>query len=530
MQFPLRRSRIRALLSVLFVPAVLSTQAQSDRIEILGVDKLVFDDSIAPGAQRLLGNARFRHADAIMTCDSAYIYEDQSVKAFSRVTISQGDTLRITGHRLDYNGKDRRASMQGKGAMPGQARHDNSDVILTNPDIQLTTDALVYDLRSRTAIYSNGGTIVSRKENNTLTSRRGLYMAGDRAFLFSDSVRLVHPERTIESDTLRYETASGIARFFGPTKITQKDSSVVYCNEGWYDTRNDLARFGRGARIVGREQEINGDSILYDRKSGIGQAFGNVAIRDTTNDLLVRGDRAWYDEVRDKSIVTGHAEMVMLIGGDSLFLHGDSLHATGDSTSGKRLIRAYHAVRFFKRDLQGACDSLVYAESDSVIHMFRSPVLWSGKDQITGDSVRIALRNGKAHRLFVRGNAFMASQADSIRYDQVTGSTLTGFFDDDELRTVVAEGNSRTVYFAKEMKDSVERIMGMNTADCSRIDVAISSDTTGQAKVHTVTFITQPDAVLWPLSKAPLDEQLLPGFLWRGAERPARREAIFDRP
>ncbi|MEO8069209.1 MAG: OstA-like protein [Flavobacteriales bacterium] len=524
-----------ALFFPLFI-GFLTSSAQTDRIEILGVDQLEFDDSIAPGAQRLLGNARFKHADAIMTCDSAYIYEDQSVKAFGHVTISQGDTLRITGHRLDYLGKDRRASIQGKGDLHG------TGVLLTNPDMQLTTDALVYELRSRTAVYSNGGTIISTKENNTLTSRRGLYMAGERAFLFSDSVVLKHPERTIASDTLRYETANGIARFFGPTTITQKDGSTVFCNEGWYDTRKDLARFGRGARLVSRAQEITGDSIRYDRKAGIGEAFGNVTISDTTNDMLVRGDRAWYDEGHDKSIVTGRAEMVMMISGDSLFLHGDSLvattdtlraHSTDTSSTGEgraeaRLIRAFHGVRFFKSDLQGACDSLVYAGTDSVIHMFRAPVLWSGKDQITGDSVQIALRDGKAHRLFVRGNAFMASQADSVHYDQVAGRTLTGYFSENELRTVVAEGNSRTVYFAKEKKDGEERIMGMNTADCSRIDVAISSDTSGQTKVHTVSFITQPDAVLWPLGKAPADQQVLPGFLWRGGERPVRREAIFE--
>lgn len=498
--------------------------AQEDRIEILSVDKLVYDDSLAPGAQRLIGNARFKHAGAIMTCDSAYLYEDQSVKSFGRVTINQGDTLRITGHRLDYSGKDRRASISGKGDAP------RTGVTLTNPDMQLTTDALVYDLRSRVAVYANGGTIISKKENNTLSSGRGVYMAAERAFLFSDSVSLVHPQRTIQSDTLRYETATGIARFFGPTTIAQRDGSTVRCNEGWYDTRKDLARFGKGARIVGKDQEIAGDSIHYDQRTGIGEAFGNVAIIDTINDMVVRGERAWYDEARDKSIVTGRAELVMLVGGDSLFLHGDSLLATSDTVLDKRTIRAYHGVRFFKSDLQGVCDSLVYGEADSTIHLFREPVLWSGNDQITGDSVRILMANGSAHRLFVRGNGFMASMADSSHFDQVVGTTITGFFHDNELRTVVAEGNSRTIYFAKETKDSVEHIMGMNTADCSRIDVAIAADSTGGTTVHTVSFITRPDAVFWPMGKAPADEQRLPGFQWHADRRPLDRMGIFAKP
>jgi hypothetical protein len=193
----------------------------------------------------------------------------------------------------------------------------------------------------------------------------------------------------------------------------------------------------------------------------------------------------------------------------------------GDSIQGRHMI-ARRNVRFFKNDLQGVCDSMTYMEKDSLILLRGNPFLWSTADQISGDTIRIKLRDGHAHRLFVDGNAFLAGQADTAHFDQVTGTTMTGFFHDGRLSRLIAEGNSRTAYFAREKKDGEERITGLNRADCSRIIVGLDSGT-----VSTVTFITQPDAVLYPLEQAPAEELRLKGFVWNAEARPEDHEAIF---
>ena len=70
------------------------TGGESGRIELLNADRGEYDDRIAPGAQRLKGNVRFKHKEALMRCDSAYLFKDQRVQAFGHVVIDQGDTLR----------------------------------------------------------------------------------------------------------------------------------------------------------------------------------------------------------------------------------------------------------------------------------------------------------------------------------------------------------------------------------------------------------------------------------------------------
>ncbi len=487
--------------------------ASGARIEILNADRLEYNNAFTK-AQRLIGNVRLKHENAIMRCDSAYLFEDQTMNAFGHVAIDQ-DTVHITSDRLDYIGKDRMATL-------------NSDVHLSDPGMELTTELLTYSLRERMARYTTGATIVSRREQNTLTSRNGAYLSGARRFIFSESVKLRHPERTIDADTLHYTTTTGVAEFFGPTRITQ-GTMLMWCERGSYDTHAERGRFTRGGRIIDGPQELRGDSLHYDKRSGEGRAWGHVTVLDTTNDLLVRGDFGRHLQREDSSLITGRAELVMLMGEDSLFLHADTLFAMNDSAQGRRVL-ARRDVRFFKTDMQGVCDTMTWAEHDSLITLVGGPFLWSGKDQISGRTIHITLRDGRAHMLHVLRDALLANNVDTLQrdvekayFDQVTGTNITGWFANDELVRIETEGNSRTVSFAKEKnKDGIEEVTTMNRADCSRIVVGLDS-----GKVSTVTFLTRPDAVMYPLHKAPVEEMRMKGFVWNAAARPTDRNGIF---
>lgn len=483
------------------------TTSTADHVEILNADRWDFDQAVAPGAQRLIGHVRFKHADALMRCDSAYLYEDQRVEAFGHVGIVQGDTMEITGDRLAYSARERLATITGQ-------------VKLTTPEMVLSTTALTYDLIKQQGRYDQGARIISVKGNNTLTSDHGTYLVWEHLFQFSGNVRLEHPDRTITADTLHYVTTTGMARFFGPTHIVQ-GSTRLYCERGYYDTRAEQGTFTQAGRIISEGTEITGDSLLYDRQTGVGQGWGHVTMIDTANGILVSGAIGKHMMEEGRTIITGQAELQMLMGKDTLFLHADTLFGFQDSIAGRRLV-ARRNVRFFKSDLQGVCDSMSYAQQDSMMFLRGGPFLWSDKDQINGDSIRLKLKDGKADRLLIEGDAFLITQVDSIHFDQVTGTTLTGFFRDDQLASMIAEGNARTAYFARETKEGVERVTGLNRADCSRILITLDS-----GQVSTITFITQPDAVLYPLGMAPDEELRLNGFKWNSDARPVDRADIF---
>lgn len=501
-----------ALLAIITVPAFAQPPATggSERVEILNAERWEFDKDVATGAQRLIGQVRFKQGEVLMQCDSAYLHEDERVTAFGNVLLTQGDTLRITGDRLDYSGHAGTARITG-------------DVHLSDPGMELGSTALLYEVKAQRAVYTNGARIVSKRDQSVLTSGKGAYSVDGRSFVFGDSVVLVHPEWTIQADTLHYNTITGRADFFGPTHITQ-GATRMYCERGSYNTRTGQGRFTKAARMASEGQTLAADTLHYDRNAGEGAGWGHVTITDTVNDLLVRGRMGTHRQQEGAAMVTGRAELVMIMDQDSLFLHADTLFARQDSL-GHRHVDARRNVRFFKSDLQGVCDTMAYNGTDSLITLRGGPFIWSNADQISGDTIRIKLRDGHAETLHVEGSAFMISQADTIHFDQVIGLTMTGRFHNDQLTQLIAEGNSRTAYFAREMKDSVEQVTGLNRADCSRITVGLDS-----GQVSTVSFITQPEAVLYPLDQAPPEEMRLEGFRWNAAARPVDREDIFREP
>lgn len=478
-------------------------------MEIRSADSWEYDDAIAPGAQRLKGNVLFAHGDALMRCDSAYLFEDQRIEAFSRITVQQGDSLFMQGDRLHYKGRERTARMEG-------------NVQLRDRSMTLETPALDYDLRNKRGSYTQGGRITS-SDGSVLTSDVGVYLAGPRLFQFSRNVRSDHPERSIVCDTMHYASGGNRVYFFGPSVIIMKrDSTVIRTTRGTFDTANDRAVFSRRSSVDTKGRLLEGDSLDYDKRRGLGRAWGNVVLTDTAADMITRGHHGTYAEGTDEAIVTGQAELIFLLEQDSLHLHADSLIARPDSTGGPRRVTARRGVRFFKNDLQGTCDTLIYSEVDSLIRMFHRPVLWSGDDQITGRHLRILLRDGAIHRLFAEQDCFLMSQVDSSHYDQVTGTEMTGIFANNELKRLLVEGNARTIYFAQEGEEAERRITAVNRADCSRIAVGMRD---GEA--NTITFMEQPDATLYPLEQVPAEELRMQGADWRAEERPLDRADIF---
>jgi lipopolysaccharide export system protein LptA len=522
-----------------------SVDKQGKKINLKHADKLTFSERSGIKAKRLIGNVLLEHNGVEMSCDSAYLYDNNMFDAFSHIHIRQGDSLQLFGELLKYDGNEKKAEVQ-------------KNIRLTEKDMTLTTDVLYYDLNTSTATYVNGGKIVNK--DNTLTSDHGYYYSASKTLSFKKNVVLVNPQYTMNCDTLMYNVASKVAWFLGPTTIKSQDN-LIYCENGFYDTSRDISQFSRNAYIITREQTLKGDSLYYDRNRGYGKAMRNVSIIDTAQNIHITGDLAEHFELSENSIVTGNALLMQSYDGDTLFLHGDTLRAgyanhkgevrpivlipekTKDPKEKKdkknkkepdaisksridtlgyphRALFAYHNVKFYKKDIQGKCDSLVYSYKDSTMHLYKTPVLWSDKNQLTGEKIEIGTSKGQIRSMVMRNTAFLSSQEDSAKYNQVKGKTIHGFFRDNELYQIKVEGNGQTVYFAKE-KNS---IIGVNKAECSDILISVKDN-----EIQKITFITQPEATLYPLGELSPKDIVLDDFKWRGNERPVSKGDIFKR-
>ena len=494
-------------LSMLFFISGFAQEEKKKRIKILHADRLSFKKGVSNDAQRLIGNVKLEHEGAIMDCDSAYLFENNILEAYSNVKINQGDTLFLYGDTLYYDGNSGLARVR-------------QNVLLIDPEMELTTHFLDYEMNTGVAHYFNHGKIVSKENDNVLNSIKGFYMSESKMMHFRDSVSLKNPDYLMLSDTLQYHTVTEVAYFFGPTTI-DGDSTFIYCENGWYDTKQDISQFGINAYMVNKEFTLYGDSIYYDKNRGLGEAFCNVLIVDTVNNYNISGDYALHLEKEEYSVVTERALFTQFMEDDTLYLHADTLRAVKDTVTDKNIIYAYYGTRFYKNDLQGVCDSLIFSDPDSLIKMYSKPVLWNEENQISGDYIEILTYDDKVHKMDVYGSSFIISEVDTFGFNQIKGKDLHAYFKDGNIHKIHIIGNGQTIYFAKEEEDDP---FGVNKGECSELMVYVEEN-----KMQRINFMKDPKAILYPLDDLGEKDLFLKDFIWYIKRRPVDRDDVFRR-
>ncbi|MGB0166751.1 MAG: OstA-like protein [Luteibaculum sp.] len=484
-------------------------------IEIVFAERAKAGTGADTGAQRLIGSVQLKHNDVLMYCDSAYFYgRSNSIKAFSNVRLIQGDTLHLFGDRINYSGETKIAEVIG-------------NVRLEDPETYLECNHLFYYRLDNVGSYYTGGKMYSKDSPDTLTSEQAVYYSDSKLAIFKKDVVLKNPEYIMETDTMHYSTEIKQSYFFGPTVITS-DTNRIFCNAGWYNTESNQSSFYNRAKITGKEQELEGDSLYYDRNTGMGKAFGNVVLTDTINDIRVEGARAFSYNEGDSAIIPEKPLLYYFIGEDTLLLSSDTVYTIKETDSTKT-VYAFHDVLFHKSDIQGICDTLIFKENMDRLDMIHSPILWSDSSQVTGDTISIFLKNEVIDRLFIPNNAFIGQQVDSAIYNQIKGKRLTGYFVDQSMDRVEIRGNGESVYFATEddldsLGAPIKILVGVNKAICSDMDVKLSGNS-----IDNIVFITSPASTLHPPYKA-LDPQFtLRDFEWKEELRPVDKKMVRAR-
>ncbi len=473
---------------------------------MVNADELRFARQMGNDTKRLLGNVILDHEGALMYCDSAHLYEStNSFDAFSRVRIKSGDTLNLYGNRMIYNGNTRIAEVTGS-------------VKLVDRQTTLTTPTLLYDRNTGIAYYELGGLIIDG--SNKLTSRTGYYMTNERRIHFRREVVLENPEYVMNSDTLVYYTISRVAYFHGPSTI-KAQKTYIYCENGWYDTNKDKAQFNKKAYIVSGEHILRGDSLFYDRVNDLGKAFENVHINDTVQNILLTGNYGEYHKTLGYTFITSRPMAVFVQDNDSLYMHADTIKAYFDSTQNVKHIKAFNLVKYFRHDLQGTCDSLVYNLADSIIEMHRKPVIWTGENQLSADTVYIKTNGKKIEWLALKNAAFIINREDTASFNQVKGRNMTGFFEDNKLRSIIVKGNAETIYFVRESDNS---LVGINKALSSSMRIELENN-----KIQKIFYFSKPVASLTPEDEMPETQRYLSNFKWLATLRPLAWSDIFKR-
>lgn len=592
--------------------------------------------------QVLIGNVLFRRGDMYMYCDSAHFYDaTNSLQAFGNVKMEQGDTLFVFADELEYTDSSELAVLY---ADPGKK------VRLINRDVELKTDIFNYDMGIELGYYEVGGELTDKQ--NRLTSIYGEYAPNSKDAIFRNRVHLSSLSEkdtlNIFTEALHYNTDTHIADLTDVSTITSKDGTI-YTDNGIYNTETTVADlYARSLVVTKTGKTLTGDTLFYDRKSGYGQAWGNMILNDTVNKSKLLGDYGFYNELTDSAFVTGNALAVDYSSADSLSLHGDTIKAftvitrtyepvmkpapqveatpegpiladsleTGIAlvdTLGFELseaeplevemveiesdsvyvdtveeavlmpdtiavdvvtvdsiavilpvdtlavdtiafvdslvvdtlaleqvvplpampetieiadtthyIVAYPNVRFFRSDLQGVCDSMTFVQRDSLLHMDRDPLVWSGERQIFGDKIIVHMNDSTADRITLPASAFMAEMLEEGYYNQMSGREMVAYLADQTLRHLDLSGNVMLIFFPMEEDSTYNKVA---SAESSFLAADFEKGEIQKLKMWPLS-----SEVITPLYLAKKSLFFLNGFRWEAGRRPRGHHDLMPAP
>ena len=390
------------------------------------------------------------------------------------------------------------------------------DVKMINGEVTLYTDTLIYDRNKNLGYYKCGGKLVDSL--NTLVSKHGYYYSDSKIAEFKYDVVGVNNSSTIESDTLTYDTETKIATILGPTYILHSDSTTIYSELGWYNSESEQSQLLKESLINhGKGKILAGDTIFYDKHLGIGEAFHNVILKDSINQIRLHGHYGYYKEEGEISIITDSAMMVEYSQKDTTYIHGDTLYSYAQGEEDKMTL-VYRNVRLFNNEFQGVCDSLTFFSGDSILHMMQMPIIWNENQQITGDTIHLYPKNGTIDKMHVVNNAIMIQEEDTVHYNQVSGKEIISYIENDELHHVDISGNVESIFYPNDE----EGLIGLNTIKSSYMTVYFA-----EGKLERFVVFPSPTAVMYPMSQVTDNMLHLPNFTWQIDTRPTSKDDIF---
>ena len=524
--------RAYVILLIIFSLSVTAQNPKTPKIvEIRQAGGSTQDQEKFPGANILFKTPNKRvklfHEGALIESDKAYFYsKDNYFKAMGDVIFTQGDSLLMTCNTIEYDGKTKTAIAIG-------------NVDLKKSDMTLKTEKLNLDRVNNKAFYNTKGVVVDSA--STLTSQRGTYFMSENKYRFTSDVTILNPKYIVDSEQLDYFTELNQAYLYGKSKI-KGETYTILCERGFYDMQREKGVFKENATLYYDDKIIKGDSLYFESERDYASASKNVSIIDSLNNSIITGHYGEIFKAKDSAIITRRAMAINIVDQDSLFIHADTLVATGPKD--KRILRGYYDVRILKSDIRGRSDSLYLDQSIGLTKLLSrpltnqqeqifteadrngaNPVLWFGESQMSGDKIFLLsdLVTNKLDSLKITGNIFIIEK-DTLSvdgYHQIKGGILNGAFKEGRLDNIVITKNTEMVYYLYNDEDL--QLIGIDKTTCSALQMNF---TDGQ--IEDITFLVSPNGDVYPEEELPLNDRTLKGFIWRITERPETIEDLFD--
>ncbi len=508
-----------------------------------------------------IGNVEILQENTTLTSDRIEYVADENLAKFrgSLVQLYDRDGNILNTNFLNYNTKDSIATFFNGAAMRNndgnliESINGNyfskeklfvfsDSVAMFTDSVMVSTSKLRYHTDTDIAEFDDK--TVAWRDSSILYSNYGKYIRPQDLFIFEKDSYILTAEQELWADKLLYYRTTGNAELYenvqaldtvqksiclahkaiytpSPRRIELTKEPAV----GMYSYENEVADtlFLAADTIfyyTRRMYEIDTSAILQAKERLQLSSIDPIAIHDEERKAAKRqsAPAALIKEKGNKDIIENAVPDKLE---SEKLIEDTPQSAVQQDTTLVDFIDAFHNVRFYRSDVQGRCDSLVYTGLDSMARFYSRPVMWQeGKNQFTADSIQALMKNRQLNKINLLTNAFIAMQEDSVHFNQIKSLEMAAYFSDNELYRFDALGGVSAIFFMEE--DST--ITLMDREECKMMTAKIRDN-----EIQRTRSIHELKQNVFPIYNLPVEEQRLKGFEWRGDERPVTRFEVTDR-
>ena len=197
-----------------------------------------------------------------------------------------------------------------------------------------------------------------------------------------------------------------------------------------------------------------------------------------------------------------------------------SLPAPKDTTK-VGFILAKRNVRMFREDIQLACDSLVFTELDSLVRLYKDPIVFNeGNRQYVADSIYVVVHGQAVEKAWLMSDAFITTCEDSLAhaFDQIRGAEMVAYFDTTAaLRRFDALGGASALFFLEE---------NGSLATVNKVESKMLYATFADGELQRIYYFEDAKNDAYPVVQLPKEERELKGFRWDPDKRPKGPEDV----
>ncbi len=455
-------------------------------------------------ASRIFGKEQSLQGDTIF-----YARKDGTGRARSRVKLSDTTNhIQIIGRKGTYNEKTKIAFVTDSAIFMQFSKKDtlflHADTLKSVPDLskkellkKLAVPSLVAKKTAQAKTDSTKGKSTGKALQEGLIAEK------------KDSLHVGKESINISQTTVKMavQATSNAKELPDSTKAAAEPSIMATAKAAIQEVVRAVADPGKPTGLVppSKDMPLPVDS-LKKAVISLTKALNVKRIIPTGDSLLAAMDTARV-----------HAKFALLA--KEKYPVKDSIHSGKDTLKGKddndkKIFMAYYHVRFYKKDLQGICDSLSYQMKDSVMRLYTDPVLWSEEHQMSADKIEYRPHTPGPDIARMDNNGFIISREDSIKFNQISGKVLIGYIYNNTLKNIEVNGNAITLYYLKNKN----HYSGMNKLESSKINVYLLN-----SKIDSITFFPKPEGRTIPMTELTPEDAMLKGFIWRELERPRNR-------